>query len=382
MTDIEEVYNPEPANVGIVHYEDFTFTEGETLKLENGASIGSLTLRYETYGVLNSNKSNAILIQHALSGNHHAAGKYNNDDKKTGWWDIMIGPGKAFDTDKYFIICSNCLGGCSGSTGPNSVNPETGKRYGTNFPVITIGDMVNAQVKLIDHLGIDTLLAIVGGSMGGMKAFQWSVAYPERVRYVIGIATTAAQNSQSIAFSEVGRQAIMQDPKWEKGNYDPADGPKSGLSVARMLAHITYLSDQSMRRKFGRKLQDKKDLDFTFDVEFEVESYLRHQGKSFIDRFDANSYLYISKALNYFDLAFEHGSVTKAFEKARAKYLIISFSSDWIYPPYMNKELVKAMLNAGRSVSYAEIETDCGHDAFLLEAGTLTKLVKAFLTKA
>ena len=292
----------------------------------------------------------------------------------------MIGPQKAFNTDQYFIICINCIGGCSGSTGPNSINPQTGEPYNLKFPMITIGDMVNAEIYLLDYLNIKQLFAICGSSMGGMKALHWSIYYPNRIKNLIAIATTSSQNAQSIAFSEVARQAIMADPNWKNGDYTRYQSlPKSGLSIARMMAHITYLSDVSMRKKFGRKLQSKKNLDFTFDIEFEVESYLRHQGNKFIDFFDPNSYLYMSKALNYFDLESEFPSLKIAFSRASCRFLIISFSSDWLYPSYMSQKLVKAMLEAGKEASYVEVETDLGHDAFLLEFETITKLIKSFL---
>ncbi len=362
----------------IVEKKTFTFADTTPVQLESGAELGPVTLVYETYGTLNSNKSNAILIQHALTGNHHAAGKYSNEDKHPGWWDLMIGSKKTFDTEKYFIVCVNCLGGCSGSTGPNSINPKTAEPYGLSFPIITIGDMVKVEIYLMNELGIKTWHCIVGGSMGGMMALHWSVHYPTKVKSVIAIASTAAQSAQSIAFSEVGRQSIVKDPNWNNGKY-LGKGPSSGLSIARMMAHITYLSDESMRKKFGRTLQDKKKPDFTFDVEFKVESYLRYQGNRFTDRFDANSYLYISKALNYFDLEADFGTLPKAFEHSLSKYLVIAFTSDWLYPPYMSKNLVKAMVQIGREASYVEIDSSHGHDAFLIEAEKLNQSCKAFL---
>ena len=366
-------------SVGIVSHKDFLCAVRSPLRLESGGTLRSINLRYETYGKLNKDRTNAILIEHGLSASHHAAGRHTSQDKKPGWWEAMIGSKKAFDTDRYFVICANTLGGCYGSTGPTSINPKTKKPYGLSFPMVTIGDMVNAEVFLMDDLGIDSLYAICGGSMGGMKALHWSLYYPERVKNVIGIATTGSQNAQSIAFSEVARQAIMHDTMWKQGNYTKSRPPKVGLSVARMLAHITYLSDGSMRKKFGRKLQDKKKLGFTFDVDFQVESYLRYQGSKFIDLFDANSYLYMSKALNYFNLEEDFGSFKKAFDRSRCRYLMIAFTSDWLYPTYMSYDLVKGMLQAGKEASYAEIETNAGHDAFLMEFKTLTKLIKAFI---
>ena len=363
----------------IVSFKDYSFAQKKPMRLESGASLGPITLRYETYGTLNRERSNAVLIEHGLSADHHAAGKYSHADKKPGWWNSMIGPKKAFDTNKYFVICVNALGSCSGSTGPGSINPKTKKTYGLTFPMVTIGDMVKAEVALMDHLGIQTLYAACGASMGGMKALHWSIYYPNRIANVIGIATTGSQNAQSIAFSEVGRQAIMHDPHWKQGRYSKTNLPKTGLSLARMMAHITYLSDESMRKKFGRKLQNKKKLDFTFDVEFQVESYLRYQGTKFISLFDANSYLYMSKALNYFDIGADFSSLKDAFKRATCRYLMIAFTSDWIYPLYMSKELVKGMLHAGRETSYVEIDTPSGHDAFLMEFEMITALIKGFL---
>ena len=377
MTEEPPLDHHDQANVGLVEFQDFHYPK--SMELESGASLGPYTLRYETYGKLNHEKSNAILIEHALTGNHHAAGKYTSKDKAPGWWDMMIGPGKALDTDRYFIVCVNTIGGCSGSTGPHSINPQTGRPYGLDFPVITIGDMVKSQIPLMEHLGVEVWHNVIGGSMGGMQALHWACHFPQKVKSTIIIASTAAQNAQSIAFSEVARRSIIADPKWNQGNYQNQEGPRNGLSIARMMAHITYLSDKSMRQKFGRQLQDKSNLDFTFDVEFQVESYLRHQGDRFIDRFDANSYLYISKALNYFDLAGDFGGLERAFSKGRSKFLVLSFSSDWLYPSYMSQQLVHAMLHAGREVSYAEIETDYGHDAFLLESKTISPLIKGFL---
>ena len=377
MTDIETIPNPAPAAVGLVQYHDRHFAE--PLELDCGRTLEDWTLRYETYGRLAPTGDNAILIEHALSGDHHAAGKYSPEDRKTGWWDIMIGPGKAFDTDRFFVLCSNCLGGCRGSTGPGSVNPATGQPYGMDFPIITLRDVVRAQRRLVEDLGIRSLAAVTGGSMGGMLSLEWAVRHPEMVRSVIPIATTTRQSAQAIAFDEVGRLAIMRDPRWHSGRYAAGEGPRDGLAVARMMAHITYLSDESMHRKFGRRLQERDRLGFTFDIDFAVESYLRHQGQSFIDRFDANSYLYMTKALDYFDLGAEFGGLERAFARMQARALVIAFSSDWLYPPYQNKEIAAAMLRAGREASYVEIETDYGHDAFLLEAEAITGYVTAFL---
>ncbi|MFQ3548266.1 MAG: homoserine O-acetyltransferase [Armatimonadota bacterium] len=370
-------------DIGIVETKYFTFAEPPNkMQLECGRSLGPITLAYETYGELNKEKNNAILILHALSGDAHVAGKHSPNDKKPGWWNDMVGPGKAFNTDKYFVICSNVIGGCKGSTGPSSINPETGKPYGLDFPIITISDMVNAQKHLIDHLGIKQLLCVVGGSMGGMQALEWSVRYPDYVRMVIPIATTARLSAQSIAFDAVGRHAIMGDPNWNNGNYYGKETPKIGLSIARMIGHITYLSDKSMHQKFGRGLQNKTCPDYDFVTEFQVESYLNYQGDEFVKRFDPNSYLYITKAMDYFDLASPSGDLRKELSKVKSTFLVISFSSDWLFPPYMSKEIVSALRRNNVDVSYAEIQTDKGHDAFLLEFETLTRLIVNFLDYA
>ncbi len=370
----------EENSVGIVETKYFTFAEPpDELVLESGKKLGPITLAYETYGTLNENRDNAVLILHALSGDAHVAGKHHPDDRKSGWWDIMVGPGKAFDTNKYFVICSNVIGGCKGSTGPSSINPATNKPYGLSFPIVTIKDMVKCQKRLIDHLGITQLLAVVGGSMGGMQALQWSVSYPEMVKLAIPIATTSTLSAQAIAFNEVGRQAIMMDPDWMNGEYYGKSVPQRGLAVARMIGHITYLSDKSMHRKFGRELVDKAEYGYDFMMDFQVESYLRYQGDSFVKRFDANSYLYITKAMDYFDLSRPSGELSKELAVAKAKFLVISFSSDWLFPSYQSKEIVTALRRNNAHVSYAEIQTDYGHDAFLLESKQLTALISSFL---
>jgi len=365
---------------GLVKTQYYTFADppGELI-LNNGEKLGPITLAYETYGRLNKNKSNALLILHALSGDAHVAGYHTKTDQKPGWWDFMIGPGKPFDTEKYFIICSNVIGGCKGSTGPSSVNPKTGKTYNLDFPVITIGDMVHAQRHLIDHLGIRRLLAVAGGSMGGQQALQWAVAYPDRVAGILPIATTARLNVQGVAFDVVGRQAIYGDPKWQNGNYlDNYTIPSDGLAVARMLAHITYLSEESMRKKFGRELQTRhEEADFITD--FEVGSYLRYQGESFIRRFDANSYLYITKAIDYFDLAEEYGSLVNAFKQVEAKFLVLSFTSDWLFNTAQSKEIVNALNVSQKNVSFCEIRSSYGHDAFLLPNPVMERLVAGFI---
>ena len=352
----------------------FTFP---SLTLKSGVKLGPITLAYETYGQLNSDKTNAILIFHALTGDAHAAGLHQGD-KNPGWWDPMIGAGKAFDTDKYFIICANVIGGCKGSTGPSSVNPATGKPYGMSFPVITIEDMVESQKYLIDHLGIKKLLSVAGGSMGGLSALEWSIRFPETTHSAILIAANYKHTAQQIALHEVARQAIMSDPNWNKGDYYGKELPAQGMSVSRMIGHITYMSERSMEEKFGRKLQDKDKVGYDFSQDFEVESYLRYRGASFVQRFDANSYLYLSKALDYFDLS-EESTLVEALKGVKAKCLVITFSSDWLYPSYQSKEMVKAMKANDIDVSSIEIETTYGHDSFLVEIDGQSKLVKNFL---
>jgi homoserine O-acetyltransferase len=371
----------ESDSVGIVKTQYLTFAEPpQEMLLECGRSFGPITLAYETYGELSAAKDNAVLILHALSGNAHAAGYNQPGERQPGWWDIMIGPGKAFDTREYFVICSNVIGGCKGSTGPSSINPQTGRPYGLTFPIVTIHDMVNAQKMLIDHLGIEQLLCVVGGSMGGMQALQWVVSYPDRVRLAIPIASTSKLSTQAIAFDEVGRQAIQSDPHWKEGDYYGKPIPRRGLAIARMIGHITYLSERSMHQKFGRKLQDKTQYGYDFLADFQVESYLRYKGDHFVDRFDANSYLYISKAMDYFDLAQPHGTLEQALANVLAKFLVISFSSDWLFPSYQSKEIVSALRRVGAEAIYTEIQTDYGHDAFLLESVQLSSLISNFLS--
>jgi homoserine O-acetyltransferase/O-succinyltransferase len=371
-------------SVGLVEKKFFTFVHPPNeMCLESGARLGPVTLAYETYGTLNREKSNAILVCHALSGNSHAAGYYSKDDPSPGWWDIMVGPGKGIDTDKYFVICSNILGSCMGSTGPCSIDPRTNRPYGLNFPLVTIGDMVKAQKALLDHLGIEKLLTVVGGSIGGMQVLEWCARYPDFVVSAIPLATTTRHSALAIAFNEVARQAIMADPNWKGGNYYEGPKPDTGLAVARMIGHITYLSDEAMRHKFGRRLQGREKFSFDFDADFQVESYLRHQGNKFVERFDANAFLYVTKAADYYDLPSQHdsGSAVKAFSRARAKFLVVSFTSDWLYPTYQSKAMVQAMKKCGLDVSFCEIEAEWGHDAFLLPNVRLTSLIKGFLAR-
>lgn len=338
--------------------------------MESGEKLGPITLAYETYGELNPQKSNGILVLHALSGDAHAAGS-------RGWWENLIGKGKGIDTDKYFVICSNVIGGCRGSTGPSSINPKTKKPYGLSFPIISIDDMVEAQKYIIDHLGIEKLLTVIGGSMGGMQALQWMVSYPERIRSAIPIATTLKHTPQQIAFNEVGRQAIMSDPDWKNGDYYGHSPPAKGLALARMIGHITYMSDTSMSEKFGRKIRLDKEP-FKFGADFEVEGYLRYRGDNFVKRFDANSYLYVTKAIDNFNLLNGH-ALSSVFEGLKAKVLVLAFKSDWLYPAYQSQEIVKACKLAGVDASYCEINSTYGHDSFLLETVGETKLVGDFL---
>ncbi|NOZ48900.1 MAG: homoserine O-acetyltransferase [Chloroflexi bacterium] len=370
-------------SVGLVQPRTFTFAQDTPFPLESGAELGPITLAYETYGRLNAERSNALLIQHALSGGGHAAGYHTPDDAVPGWWDTCIGPGKAFDTNRFFVICSNVIGSCYGSTGPSSIDPATGRSYGLRFPVVTISDMVRAQVQLIDHLNIERLLAVAGGSMGGMQALEWAAHHPQRLRAALPIASTARHSPMLIAFSEVGRQAIYADPAWNGGDYyDQEHKPDAGLAVARMVGHITYLSEQSMQQKFGRRLRGREKYGYEFQTEFEIENYLKYNGNKFTQRFDANSYLYVTKALDYFDLASQHGSLPAAFAAATAiKFLVVSFTSDWLYPSHHSKELVSALTGAGCDATYLDIESSWGHDAFLLEVDTMTDLIGGFLNR-
>ena len=363
-------------SVGIVETKYLNIEE--PIELVSGKTLKDVTVAYETYGELNKEKSNAILVCHALTGDAHAAG-WHEGDKKPGWWEIVIGPGKALDTKKYFIICSNVLGGCKGTTGPSSINPDTGKEYGIDFPVITIKDMVEVQKMLVESFGIDQLYAVIGGSMGGMQVLQWMVGYPQMMKKAIPMATAALSSPQQIAFNEVGRQAIFSDPDWNKGDYyDTGKKPKNGLSLARMIAHITYLSDESMDIKFGRGLQDKDEISYDFTMDFQVESYLHHQGESFVKRFDANSYLFITKAVDLFDLSV-NSSLVDGFKDVEAKVEVISVDSDWLYPTEQSNDIVTALNANDVEVSFSEIRSNYGHDAFLLEKGQLNFILSKFL---
>lgn len=365
-------------SVGFVETKYFTFGEPpKEMILESGRTLGPVTLAYETYGTLSKEKDNAVLICHALSADAHAAG-YHVGASEPGWWESMIGPGKAFDTDRYFVICSNVIGGCKGSTGPSSLDVRTGKPYALNFPIITIGDMVQAQGRLIDHLGIKELLCVAGGSMGGMQVLAWVAAYPQRVRSAIPIATALKHSPQQIAFNEVVRQSIMADPAWYEGNYYDFGQPEKGLALARMIGHITFMSEQSMEEKFSRRLKKGK-YSFKFTPEFEVEGYLRYRGEKFVKRFDANSYLYITKAMDYFDLS--GGRLFKKGREIKTRFLVISFKSDWLYPSHQSQEIVRQLKIGRVDATYCELKSTYGHDAFLLEVDQETELIKHFLAK-
>ncbi len=367
-------------SVGIVEILTVRLVEAEQpLELACGKKLGPVDVAYETYGCLNEAKDNAILICHALSGNAHVAGYNSPDDKKVGWWDCQIGPGKGIDTNKYFVICSNFLGGCSGTTGPSSINPQTQKPYGLEFPMITIADMVKVQKMLLDRLGVKQLLAVIGGSMGGMQVLQWAIEYPDFVRAVIPIATTTRLGAQSIAFDAVGRNSILGDPDFAEGQYHKQKGPDRGLAIARMIGHITYLSEQGMHEKFGRKLRSANSYRYDFNSEFAIETYLDYQGQTFVERFDANSYLYITKAMDYFDLKKDYGSLIKAFENTVSRFLVVSFTSDWLFTPTQSQAIVNALVANRKDVSYCNIESPYGHDAFLLEPETLGSLISGFL---
>ena len=362
----------------VVETKTFQFADPPNqMALDSGESLGPITLAYETYGSLNSDKSNAILVCHALSGDAHAAG-YHSEDKHPGWWDDMIGPGKGLDTDKYFVVCSNVIGGCKGSTGPSSIDPRTGKPYALTFPSVTIRDMVEAQRHLIDYLKVERLLSVVGGSMGGMQVLQWMVSYPDRVRSGIPIATTVKHAPQQIAFDEVGRQAVMADVNWRDGDYYGHSPPARGLAVARMVGHITYMSDKSMAEKFGRQ-QKTNETTSKFGADFEVEGYLRYRGDNFVKRFDANSYLYITKAMDRFDLLASK-KLSEVFRGVKAKVLVISFKSDWLYPTYQSQEILRACKLSGLDATFCEVNSTYGHDAFLLEVEEETHLLKHFLS--
>jgi len=370
-----------PQSVGAVIPQTAEFTD--PLALKSGQSLAPYHLVYETYGSLNASRSNAVLICHALNASHHVAGYRSNDPKDIGWWDNMVGPGKPVDTNRFFVIGMNNLGSCFGSTGPASINPVTGEPYGASFPVVTVDDWVNAQARLADRLGIRKFAAVMGGSLGGMQAMQWAMAYPDRVAHAVVVASTPRLSAQNIAFNEVARRAIVNDPDFHGGNYYAKHTvPKLGLSVARMIGHITYLSDDDMAEKFGRQLRGGDHYKFGFDVEFEIESYLRYQGEKFSTYFDANTYLLITRALDYFDPAKDHGGqLTAAFAAVRAKHLLVSFTTDWRFPPEMSREIVEALLAQKKPVTYAEIDAPHGHDAFLMDDPRYHHLIAAYFNQ-
>ena len=368
-------------SVGLVTPQRQTFTE--PLQLACGRSLSQYELVYETYGQLNASRSNAVLICHALSGHHHAAGYHSEDDRKPGWWDSCIGPGKAIDTNRFFVVSLNNIGGCHGSTGPSSIDPQTGKAWGGNFPMIVVEDWVNSQAQLADHLGIDCWAAVVGGSLGGMQALQWAIAYPQRLRHCVALATASKLSAQNIAFNEVARQAILSDPDFRDGDY-AAFGvvPKHGLGLARMVGHITYLSDNAMGQKFGRELRAEELKYDIKSVEFQVESYLRYQGQEFSQRFDANTYLLMTKALDYYDPARNHnGDLGKTLEPVQARFLVVSFSTDWRFPPSRSRELANALISARKAVSYVEVDADQGHDAFLLPIPRYIQALSSYMNR-
>jgi homoserine O-acetyltransferase len=374
------MFGNEENTVGLVETRTIRVVEQDKpLLLDCGKRLGPIDVAYETYGQLNQAGDNTVLICHALSGNAHVAGYNRPDDKKPGWWETMIGPGKGIDTNKYFVICSNFLGGCAGTTGPSSMNPETGKPYGLDFPIITVADMVRVQKLLLDKLGIKRLLAVIGGSIGGMQVLQWAIAYPDMMAAAIPIATTTHLGAQSIAFDAVGRNAILADANFADGQYHDKGVPAQGLAIARMIGHITYLSEEGMRQKFGRQLRSADRYSYEFNSEFAVETYLDHQGQSFVERFDANSYLYITKASDYFDLPRDYGSLEKAFANVKARFLVVSFSSDWLFTPAQSEATVDALVANGKDVSYCGIASNYGHDAFLLETRTLGAFLSSFL---
>lgn len=384
-TTVDEIRAFEPARGEADHPHSavLRFGADKPLQLDAGGVLTPFQIAYQTYGTLNAARSNAILICHALSGDQHVANVHPVTGKP-GWWETLVGPGKPIDTDRYFVIGTNVVGGCMGSTGPSSLNPATGAPYGLDLPILTIRDMVRAQAMLVDQLGIERLLAVVGGSMGGMQVLQWAASYPERVFAAFPIATAARHSAQNIAFHEVGRQAIMADPEWRGGRYlTEGSSPRRGLAVARMAAHITYMSDSSLHRKFGRRLQDREGRTFSFDADFQVESYLRYQGEAFVDRFDANSYLYMTRAMDYFDLAADYGGVlANAFKATKTRFCLVSFTSDWLFTTADSRNIVHALNAAGAPVSFAEIESDKGHDAFLLDEPEFFAITRGFIDAA
>lgn len=383
-TQLTEKFDPGEGSVGLVETQTTTlFEPPEPLVLASGKELGPIQVAYETYGKLSPERDNAIFICHALTGDAHAAGWHSPEERKPGWWDNFVGPGKGLDTDEYFVICANILGGCQGTTGPGSMNPQTGEPYCADFPVITVTDIVQVHSALVESLGIKKLLAIIGGSLGGMQVLEWTARFPDQLKSAIVLASAANLSAQGIAFNTVGRRAILADPKFREGRYDDDDGPQYGLALARMLAHITYLSEASIEMKFGRRLQHSDTLayDLMRETEFQIESYLHYQGRQFVERFDANSYLHLTKAMDYFHLADSYGSLTKALSKTDARFLVVSYNSDWLFPTIQSREIVSALLESGRDTSFMELDSPYGHDAFLIEEAPLTALVAPFLKR-
>jgi len=381
-TELIETFQPDEGSVGIVETKQITLFEppGE-LPLVCGTKIGPVTVAYETYGELTPEKDNAIFVCHALTGDAHAAGLHTPDDRKPGWWDAFIGPGKGLDTDKYFVVCANVLGGCTGTTGPGSENPATGDPWALDFPVITVEDMVQVHSALMQQLGVERVLAVIGGSLGGMQVLEWAARFPEQVGAAIVLAAGAKLSAQGIAFNAVGRRAILADPQFKGGRYYGDDGPRYGLALARMVAHITYLSETSIETKFGRHLQDadERAYDLLRETEFRIESYLHYQGNRFVERFDANSYLYMTKAMDYFDLAESCGSLSSALGQTAARFLVVAYDTDWLFPTAKSREIVAALIETGRHASFAELDSTHGHDSFLIDCDRLAELVGPFL---
>lgn len=360
------------------------FEPPDLLQMDSGSKFGPVQVAYETYGQLSPQRDNAVFICHALTGDAHAAGRHTETEKKPGWWDDFIGPGKGIDTDRYFVVCANILGGCQGTTGPSSLNPDTGEPYCLDFPSMTVGDIVSVHSKLCQHLGIERLLAVIGGSLGGMQVLEWSIRFPDQMSSAIVLASAGNLSAQGIAFNAVGRRAILTDPEFQNGRYYQGERPRFGLSLARMIAHITYLSESSIEHKFGRKLQDSDGFAFDLlkEIEFQIESYLHYQGKRFVERFDANSYLYLTKAMDYFDLSESYGSFSQAVRKTNARFLIVSYSSDWLFTTSQSKQLVSALIENGKHATFVELDSPFGHDSFLIDFEPLRDLVKPFLRQA
>lgn len=386
-TEISETDSSADSNSGFVQRKYATlFEHPHPLVLESGEFLGPIQVAYQTYGTLSPRKDNVIYICHALTGDAHVSGRHHAEERKPGWWDGFVGPGKAIDTDRYFVVCANILGGCQGTTGPSSINPDTGRPYGPDFPFITIRDIVSVHNALLDHLGIETVLSVIGGSLGGMQVLEWAVGHPDRLKSAVVLASGPKLNAQGIAFNAVGRRAIYSDPLFKDGlYYEENEKPRFGLALARMIAHITYLSEQSIERKFGRRLQngDAFGFDLRLETEFQIESYLHYQGQRFVERFDANSYLALTRTMDYFDLGEAYGSITDAFSRTQCRFLVVSYSSDWLFPSSQSREIVQALLAARKHVTYREIESPYGHDAFLIdnELPMLERLVRPFLAK-